>query len=89
MDTETDVIALYKIVFIEVGRAVVSLLVLLMVAGVGASVLQNMPQFVGERIAAATLAHLDRQGLEAAVRRSGLRRVPEVARQARLRHRRA
>src|ERR1700754_325063 len=29
MDTETDVIALYKIVMIEVGRAVVSLLVLL------------------------------------------------------------
>jgi flagellar biosynthesis protein FlhB len=50
MDTETDVIALYKIVMIEVGRAVVSLLVLLVVAGVGASVFQNMPQIVGERI---------------------------------------
>jgi flagellar biosynthetic protein FlhB len=36
MDTETDVIALYKIVMIEVGRAVVSLLVLLVVAGAGA-----------------------------------------------------
>lgn len=50
METETDVIALYKTVIMEVGRAVVSLLVLLVVAGVGASVFQNMPQFVGERI---------------------------------------
>ncbi|QPC91117.1 flagellar biosynthesis protein FlhB [Mesorhizobium sp. INR15] len=50
MDTETDVIALYKTVIIEVGRAVLSLLVLLTVAGIGASVFQNMPQFVGERI---------------------------------------
>jgi flagellar biosynthetic protein FlhB len=50
MDTETDVIALYKTVMVEIGRAVVSLLVLLVVAGVGASVFQNMPQFVGERI---------------------------------------
>ncbi|MEO5759910.1 MAG: flagellar biosynthesis protein FlhB [Mesorhizobium sp.] len=50
MDTETDVIALYKMVIVEVGRAVLSLLVLLTVAGIGASVFQNMPQFVGERI---------------------------------------
>ncbi|TGQ39500.1 MULTISPECIES: flagellar biosynthesis protein FlhB [unclassified Mesorhizobium] len=50
MDTETDVIALYRTVMMEIGRAVVSLLVLLVVAGVGASVFQNMPQFVGERI---------------------------------------
>lgn len=50
MDTENDVIALYKLVMLEVGRALISLLVLLTVAGIGASVLQNMPQFVGERI---------------------------------------
>ena len=50
METETDVIELYKVVLFEVGRAVVSLLVLLVVAGVGASVFQNIPQFVGERI---------------------------------------
>ncbi|MER8622027.1 flagellar biosynthesis protein FlhB [Mesorhizobium sp. M1143] len=50
MDTETDVIALYKTVMMEIGHAVVSLLALLVVAGIGASVLQNMPQFVGERI---------------------------------------
>ncbi|TIT71313.1 MAG: flagellar type III secretion system protein FlhB, partial [Mesorhizobium sp.] len=40
----------YKTVIFEIGRAVVSLLVLLVVAGVGASVFQNMPQFVGERV---------------------------------------
>lgn len=50
MDTETDVISLYRQVLVEIGRAVVSLLVLLVVAGIGASVFQNMPQFVGERI---------------------------------------
>lgn len=50
MDTETDVIELYKVVMMEIGRAVVALLVLLVVAGVGASILQNMPQFVSERI---------------------------------------
>ncbi|MBZ9818590.1 flagellar biosynthesis protein FlhB [Mesorhizobium sp. CA4] len=50
MDTETDAISLYKQVMTEIGRAVVSLLVLLTVAGIGASVFQNMPQIVGERI---------------------------------------
>jgi len=50
MDTETDVIELYKVVLYEIGNAVVSLLVLLVVAGVGASVFQNMPQIVGDRI---------------------------------------
>ncbi|TIO55002.1 MAG: flagellar biosynthesis protein FlhB [Mesorhizobium sp.] len=50
MDTETDIITLYEQVLIEIGRAVVSLLVLLVVAGIGASVFQNMPQLVGERI---------------------------------------
>ena len=50
MDTETDVIELYKVMLIEVGRPLVSLFVLLIVAAVGASTLQNLPQFVGERI---------------------------------------
>lgn len=50
IDTETDVIQLYGIVMAEIGRAVVALLVLLVIAGVGASVLQNVPQFIGERI---------------------------------------
>lgn len=50
LNTEADVIALYRDVMMEIGRAVVSLLVLLVIAGVGASVFQNVPQFVGERI---------------------------------------
>ena len=50
MNTEADVIALYKDVMMEIGRSVISLLVLLVVAGIGSSVFQNMPQFVGERI---------------------------------------
>src|SRR5690242_1198374 len=35
MDSETDMIALYKIVMLEIGKATVSLLVLLVVAGIG------------------------------------------------------
>ncbi|MHA6641574.1 flagellar biosynthesis protein FlhB [Mesorhizobium sp. A623] len=50
MDTAADVTLLYKSVMMEIGRALVGLLVLLVVAGVGSSVLQNLPQFVGERI---------------------------------------
>ena len=50
LDTETDVIELYKAVMMAIVQAVVSLLVLLVIAGVGSSVLQNVPQFVGERI---------------------------------------
>ncbi|MFE0019082.1 flagellar biosynthesis protein FlhB [Mesorhizobium sp. NPDC059054] len=50
IDTETDVIHLYGMVMAEIGRAVVALLVLLVIAGVGASVFQNVPQFIGERI---------------------------------------
>ena len=48
--TETDVITLYKSVMWAIARAVTSLLVLLVIAGIGASVFQNMPQFVAERI---------------------------------------
>jgi flagellar biosynthetic protein FlhB len=50
MDTASDVVALSRIVSMEIGKAVVSLLVLLVVAGIGASAFQNLPQFVGERI---------------------------------------
>jgi len=50
MDTANDVVALSRVVSWEIAKAVASLLVLLVVAGVGASALQNMPQFVGERI---------------------------------------
>jgi len=50
MATVDDVVALSQVVTIEIGKAVASLLILLVVAGVGASAFQNMPQFVGERI---------------------------------------
>ncbi|MGB3901335.1 MAG: flagellar biosynthesis protein FlhB [Mesorhizobium sp.] len=50
LDTETDVIELYKSVMMAIAQAVTSLLALLVIAGVGASVFQNVPQFVGERI---------------------------------------
>ena len=50
MDTVDDVIALSRVVTIEIGKSVASLLILLVVAGVGASAFQNLPQFVGERI---------------------------------------
>jgi flagellar biosynthetic protein FlhB len=50
MDTASDVVALSRVVTMEIGKAVASLLVLLVVAGIGASAFQNLPQFVGERI---------------------------------------
>ena len=50
LGTERDVIELYQAVAVEVGRAVASLFLLLVVAGLGASLVQNVPQFVGERI---------------------------------------
>jgi flagellar biosynthetic protein FlhB len=50
IDTGADVVALYRIVLVEIGRPLAILLVLLVVGGVGASVFQNLPQFVGERI---------------------------------------
>lgn len=50
LGTERDVIELYQAVVVEVGRAVASLFLLLVVAGLGASLVQNIPQFVGERI---------------------------------------
>ena len=50
MATENDVVMLYETVVVEVGKALVSLFILLAVAGIGASVFQNLPQFVGERI---------------------------------------
>ncbi|MBL8578402.1 MAG: flagellar biosynthesis protein FlhB [Mesorhizobium sp.] len=50
MDTSSDVVELSRMVTIEIGKAVASLLLLLIVAGIGSSVLQNVPQFVGERI---------------------------------------
>ncbi|WP_274425747.1 flagellar biosynthesis protein FlhB [Chelativorans sp. YIM 93263] len=48
--TQADVIALYRIVFMEIVKVVGIVMVLLMAAGLSASVLQNMPRFVPERI---------------------------------------
>lgn len=50
LSTEPDVISLYGAVFRQVAGAVAALLILLVGAGVAASVFQNLPQFVGERI---------------------------------------
>ncbi len=50
IDTEQDLVALSHLVFVEVGKAMASLLMLLVIAGVGASAFQNLPQLVGERI---------------------------------------
>jgi flagellar biosynthesis protein FlhB len=51
IDTEVDVIGLMRIVFLEIGKAVAALLILLVAAGVTASVFQHVPSFVIDRIA--------------------------------------
>ncbi|PSJ63319.1 flagellar biosynthesis protein FlhB [Kumtagia ephedrae] len=50
LDTAADVATLYGVVLIEIGKAIVALVLMLMAAGFAASALQNLPQFVGERI---------------------------------------
>lgn len=50
LDTAKDVSVLYTVVLTQVGKALLVLVVLLMAAGVVASVVQNLPQFVAERI---------------------------------------
>jgi flagellar biosynthetic protein FlhB len=45
-----DVGQLFQIVLMEVGKQLSVVLLLLAIAGIGANVLQNMPQFVGERV---------------------------------------
>jgi len=49
--TEADIISLYKVIMVEIGKAVASILLLLVVAGIGASVMQHMPSIVLDRIA--------------------------------------
>ncbi len=48
--TSADAISLYQIVFLEIARAIVVVMALLVAAGVSASVMQNMPRLVGDRI---------------------------------------
>ncbi|MBX3566792.1 MAG: flagellar biosynthesis protein FlhB [Rhizobiaceae bacterium] len=50
LDTSRDVATLFNRVVVESGKAMLALVVLLMVAGIAASALQNLPQFVGDRI---------------------------------------
>ena len=50
LDTAKDVATLYTVVVTEVGKALLIFVLLLMAAGVVASAVQNLPQFVGERI---------------------------------------
>lgn len=50
LDREADVIQLYGMVMGKASSVLVSLLVLLVAAGIGASVFQNLPRFVGERV---------------------------------------
>ncbi len=50
LETRSDAIALYGIVFMEIGRAIVVVMALLIAAGLSASVFQNIPAFVGDRI---------------------------------------
>src|SRR5690606_5604602 len=50
IDRGADVILLYRIVISEIGKPLAMLLILLATAGIGASVFQNTPQFVGGRI---------------------------------------
>ncbi|WP_159589173.1 flagellar biosynthesis protein FlhB [Chelativorans xinjiangense] len=50
LETQSDAIALYRIVFLEIAKVVSTVMLLLVSAGIAASVLQNMPRFVLERI---------------------------------------
>ncbi len=50
LDTQQDALALYRLVLGEIGRGLVVLLLLLMAAGITASLLQNTPRLVLDRI---------------------------------------
>ena len=50
LDTQTDAIAIYRLIYLEVAKVAGILMLLLISAGIAASVLQNTPRFVTERI---------------------------------------
>lgn len=50
LDTARDVTTLYTAVLMQCGKAVIATVALLMLGGIVSSMLQNLPQFVGERI---------------------------------------
>jgi flagellar biosynthetic protein FlhB len=51
IETEIDAINLFRIVFLEISKAIAAIVILLVVAGVAASVLQHAPGIVLDRIA--------------------------------------
>lgn len=48
--TQSDAVALYRIVFLEIAKVVGVVMLLLVAAGIAASILQNMPRFVVDRV---------------------------------------
>lgn len=50
IDTELDVVNLMRTIFLEVGKAIGAMIILLVVAGIAASVLQHVPSLVLDRI---------------------------------------
>lgn len=48
--TTSDAVGLYQMVFMEMARALVVMLAMILAFGLGSSLLQNPPQFVGDRI---------------------------------------
>ncbi len=50
LETRSDAMAIYQLVFMEIAKVVGIVMLLLVTAGVAASVLQNTPRFVLDRI---------------------------------------
>lgn len=50
LNTQHDAVLIYRQVFLEIGKVLAALMALLVVAGIGASVIQNMPSMVLDRI---------------------------------------
>ena len=69
----------------EIGKALAAMLLLLMVAGVGASVFQHAPHFVVDRIRRSCRASRSAKGWKRLFGVQGFVEFAEIARQARLR----
>ena len=50
LGTNADAVGLYQLVFMEMARALMVMLAMIVAFGLGSSLLQNPPQFVGDRI---------------------------------------
>ena len=79
MDNSGDAVRLIDAVGIEVLRLLLPALAVLCVAGILASMLQNLPSIVMHRIAPKWLKHIAGERLEAHLRRQGPGRVSKVA----------